>query len=153
MKRIIAIAVALMMLCGFAFAEESVVDAISSCLETEFTYTGTESILNALAGSGEDIVLNNSLTAFVFPTGGYILEYTDKNGERYHWSNFELSYTDAGIDMCNIIASCYATNCIESGFFLVVDGDECVVIGDYYQTDYEVFIEECLMVLISSLLS
>lgn len=126
MKKILAIAVVLMMLCGFAFAEEeyfsvtdTVINVLSEYLETEVE---TESTYDT------ETLTNNALVAFVVPSG-YLLTYQDNNGECYYWENYENSYEDSARLMIIALGTFYDLGLIEVGYFYAENGS--VVISCY----------------------
>lgn len=126
MKKIVAVALILMMICGIAFAEEEITtipELIASFYpEEELQSFGKTSVAEALLGAK---LPENSILIIQFNSGKFILEYEDNVGNCYYIvpDNYEgSSITEFTITNLATQNTLYEFGFVDSCWFLL-EGD------------------------------
>lgn len=122
MKKFVTVVLVLIMVCGCAFA--SVTSYISECLGLEYTFLGSDSILEKVY---EMEMPCNTATGVQSSDKGYYLEYKDSNGNSYGWMS-DVDFYDATSQLSAILGALYANGEIDAGFYKF-EGDEPKVIA------------------------
>lgn len=156
MKKILALVLVLMMMCGFACAEEeviNVVDELNILTGTEpLEIAGGDTTVAHLIGILEEDIDYpcNTVCAYVFD-GGYFVEYFDEEKTSYSWFVMDdsLALDDYGVVTAVYLQALYAFEAVDNCYYYIGEGDWNVSLSRNPEMnadfdDEEKFIDSCI---------